>query len=112
MSLTILSVSSTASTGSSSSAYSRSPDDLHDRLVAQESSTTFSIWSAGNLRLHDRDLTIPPGDASELLSSLKRDARFEVVSVTYLDGDKEEWKASILRVVSSPDTPTALSDSE
>lgn len=116
-----LSVSSNASCGSTSSVYSRSVDDLHDRLAAQEvsigspkrstdvqSSTTFSIWSAGNLRLHGRDLTIPPSDAAELLTNLKRDARvslsgyliradwsqFEIVSVTYLDSDKEEWKVS------------------
>lgn len=85
-----------SSTSTSSSVYSRAPEDLVDRLATHQvtspllplpicgvlrltsesqESTTFQLWSAGNVRIHKLDLTIPSVDAVELVEALRGDLR-------------------------------------
>jgi len=83
------SYSFSSSTSSTSSAYSRAPEDLVDRLACHQvkllsvaivladdqASTIFQLWSAGNVRIQKLDLTIPAVDAVELVEALREDSR-------------------------------------
>ncbi|ORY34561.1 hypothetical protein BCR39DRAFT_556079 [Naematelia encephala] len=88
--------SSAYSGTSASSAYSRSADDMLDRLAALDSTATVHLWSAGNVRFNGRDLTIPSQDAAELIEAMKVDERFEVTDLVHLGGG-EDWKVSFRR---------------
>ncbi|WVQ95910.1 hypothetical protein IAU59_003009 [Kwoniella sp. CBS 9459] len=105
------SVSSTRSTSSTSSTYSRLADDMIDRLASQEAHSTIDLWSAGNIRLNGRDLTMAARDAEDLLTAMKEDDRFVFVKLTFFDAEGEDWKISFRRsaiLLSSP----IVSDSE
>jgi len=61
--------------------------------------STFHLWSAGNVRVDGRDLTIPPAEAHDLIRVIHSDERFEVVQVTSLDGEDGEDKRVRRRVL-------------
>jgi len=109
-----LSMSSSISSTSTSSTYSRSADDMLDRLVTQEANTPIHLWSAGNIRFNSRDLTIPVLEAQDLIEAMKVDERFELLNLAYLDNEKEEYKITFRRstVPTSPASGSGLSDSE
>ncbi|WOO82117.1 uncharacterized protein LOC62_04G005618 [Vanrija pseudolonga] len=106
------STSSVASTSSSRS--TRSADDIYDRLVrayvGPQHAAGFQLWSAGNLRVGGRDLAMTLADVVELAASLHDDERFELLDITYLDTERDEWKASY-RLNSQPSTPASSVDS-
>lgn len=109
-----LSISSALSAESTSSAYSRSADDMIDRLAAQavsaasplalfsssiltrpdvQTNATFFLWSAGNVRINGLDLTLLPSDAVGLVAHLQSDERFEIVHMVQLgDEEGDDWK--------------------
>ncbi|GFZ49847.1 hypothetical protein JCM24511_07250 [Saitozyma sp. JCM 24511] len=151
---------SVSSTSSTSSVYSRSADDMLDRLAAQlcydrptsmpslriivsspiypgpitcpaatsclpitpptpaqapantpQPDATFHLWSAGNVRLNNLDLTIPAREAAELVKVMRDDERFEVLTVQHLGEEGDDWKISYRRTTSPATTPLP-SDSE
>ncbi|RSH93096.1 hypothetical protein EHS25_007449 [Saitozyma podzolica] len=99
------------SISSTSSVYSRSADDMLDRLAAQQPDATFHLWSAGNVRLNNLDLTIPAREAAELVKVMRGDERFEVLTVKHLGEEGDDWKISYRRTTSPATTPLP-SDSE
>ncbi|KAI9638708.1 uncharacterized protein MKK02DRAFT_31035 [Dioszegia hungarica] len=109
-----MSMSSASSVSSTSSVYSRTADDLIDRLAAQDPHSTLHLWSAGNIRLSSgRDLTVPIQESTELIKAMQRDARFELVGVHHYGHDEDDWKISFRRttIIYAPSSPS-LSDSE
>ncbi|WRT69840.1 uncharacterized protein IL334_006831 [Kwoniella shivajii] len=96
-SLRSYSVSSSTSSSSTSSTYSRSAEDMVDRLANQDTHSTIDLWSGGNIRLNGRDLTATARDAEDLLHAIKHDERFEFIKLTFFDEDGEDWKISFKR---------------
>ncbi|KIR36683.1 hypothetical protein I352_01643 [Cryptococcus deuterogattii MMRL2647] len=93
---------STTSTIPSSSTYSRAWEDMIDRLASHKVNSTFDLWSGGNIRLNGLDLTLTIGDAEGLFKAMKTDVRFQIIRYVFFDEEKEDWKASFIRVYPSP----------
>ncbi|KAK4684892.1 hypothetical protein P7C73_g5271, partial [Tremellales sp. Uapishka_1] len=89
------SVSSSSSSGSTSSIYSQTAEDLMERLL--QVSDTIHLWTAGNIRFGGRDLRMESKAARELLMAIHEDDRFALVDIVPLDGEGEDWKISYRR---------------
>ncbi|WVQ84853.1 hypothetical protein IAT38_007010 [Cryptococcus sp. DSM 104549] len=96
-SFSVFSATSTTSTDSAGTAYSRSADDMIDRLANHHGGSTIDLWSGGNIRLNGRDLTMTTQHAEDLLNAMKDDARFKFVKLTFFDAEGDDWKISITR---------------
>ncbi|ODN80186.1 hypothetical protein L198_07843 [Cryptococcus wingfieldii CBS 7118] len=98
-----------SSTTSTSSIYSRAADDLIDRFATHQPQTPIHLWSGGNVRLGNMDLTLTTHDAELLMHAMNGDERFDFVKLTFLDEDREEWKISFMRSqVSSISPPSSV----
>ncbi|ODN79039.1 hypothetical protein, variant [Cryptococcus amylolentus CBS 6039] len=69
-----------SSTTSTSSIYSRAADDLIDRFATHQPQTPIHLWSGGNVRLGNMDLTLTTHDAELLMHAMKGDERVSLYS--------------------------------
>ncbi|WVQ74739.1 hypothetical protein IAR50_004344 [Cryptococcus sp. DSM 104548] len=95
------------STTSTSSIFSRAADDLVDRFATHQPETPIYLWSGGNVRLGNMDLTLTTHDAELLMHAMKDDERFHFVKLTFFDEDQEEWKISFIRSQAFPTSSSA-----
>ncbi|KAK8849837.1 hypothetical protein IAR55_005173 [Kwoniella newhampshirensis] len=82
---------------STTTTYSRSADDMIEKLASQEPHSLIDLWSGGNVRLNGRDLTLTTHHAEDLLHAMRDDDRFEFIRLTFFDTEGEDWKISFRR---------------